>query len=160
MHSLIVYYSYSGNTRKVANVLRELLDKKGRVEQIGLIALDEPASFLAQCKRAFFRRQAEIRTEKFDLNNYDLICFGTPVWAFAPVPAMNTYLERCFNITDKPVVLFATFGSGSGMKKCLDRMQNVLAKKGVKQFSRFSIQQARVVDKEFVKKVIFENLNL
>lgn len=159
MDSLIVYYSYSGNTREVAAALKEILSQKGKVELIELAALDEPKSFLAQCRRAFLRRQAKIRMEKFDLNNYDLICFGTPVWAFAPAPAMNTYLERCFNIINKPAVLFATFGSGAGIKKCFDYMEKVLAKKGVKQFSRFSIQQAKVSDKDFVKKIIFENLN-
>jgi flavodoxin len=160
MKSAIIYYSYGGNTQKVANVLWELLREKGEAHQIELVAQDESQSFLMQCKRALLRKQAKIQPVNTDLSNYDLICLGTPVWAFAPTPAMNTYLERSSGLTNKPVVLFATFGSGSGLTKCLDYMEKILAKKGVKQFSRFSVQQFKVNDKEFIKKTIFDNLKL
>jgi flavodoxin len=160
MKSAIIYYSYGGNTQKVANVLWELLREKGEADQIELVAQDESKSFLMQCKRALLRKQAKIQPVNTDLSNYDLICLGTPVWAFAPTPAVNTYLERSSGLTNKPVVLFATFGSGSGLKKCLDYIEKILAKKGVKQFSRFSVQQFKVNDKEFIKKTIFENLKL
>lgn len=160
MKSAIIYYSYSGNTQKVAKVLWELLREKGEADQIELVAQDESRSFLMQCKRALFRKQAKIQPVNTDLGNYDLVCLGTPVWAFAPTPAINTYLERASGLADKPVVLFATFGSGSGLKKCLDYMEKILAKKGVKQFSRFSIQQFKVNNKEFVLSKIKEALGL
>ena len=150
MKSAIIYYSYRGNTGKVANILAELLSKQGQVEQIELIALDEPKSFLAQCRRAFSGVKAKINPITVDFSGYDLICFGSPVWAFAPAPAMNTYLDICTGLEGKEVLLFTTYGSGTGNERCLNHMQGILAKKGSARFSRFSVQQFKVKDKEFV----------
>ena len=79
---------------------------------------------------------------------------GTPVWAFGPAPAMNTYLDRCSGLEGKTVVLFTTYGSGTGNGRCLDYMQNILTGKGVKAFKRFSIQQGKVSDRQHVLSII------
>ena len=50
MKSLVVYYSYSGNTRKVAKVLIEALKAKGETEELELIALDEVKSFFGPAR--------------------------------------------------------------------------------------------------------------
>lgn len=156
MKSAVIYYSYSGNTKKVVGVLTEFLSQKGKVESIELKALDESNNFFKQCQRAFKRKKAKIQEVNLNLSNYDLICFGTPVWAFGPAPAMNTYLDKCFGVEGKEAVLFTTYGSGTGNERCLNYMQNILSQKGVKSFRRFSLQQARVRDKEFVLSKIRE----
>ncbi len=150
MRSVVIYYSYSGNTRKVADVLDEELKKKSEVEFIDLKAIDESDKFLKQASRAFWRKKAVIENVNFDLSPYDLVCFGTPVWAFGPAPAINTYLNKCIGIDGKEVVLFTTFGSGAGNEHCLKIMQKCLSKKGAKNFRCFSLQQAKAGDKEFV----------
>ncbi|MCX5714644.1 MAG: NAD(P)H-dependent oxidoreductase [Candidatus Omnitrophica bacterium] len=156
MKVAIIYYSYSGNTRLVAQVLGEYLREEYAVEFIELTALDEPSSFLGQCRRAFSHTKAKIAPVVFDLVGYDLICFGTPVWAFGPAPAINAYLDQCFGATDKGAILFSTYGSGTGNERCLKLMQDLLINKGVKSFSQFSIQQSKVKDKEFVLSKIKE----
>lgn len=153
MKSVIIYYSYSGNTRKVADVLSAGLMQKGEVEKIELASLDEPVSFFSQAHRAFFRRRARIKPANVDLSGYDLVCFGTPVWAFAPAPAMNTYLDECSGLKGKTIVLFTTYGSGTGNQRCLNYMQSVLTRKGAGQFMRFSIQQFKVNNPEFINAV-------
>jgi len=150
MKSAVIYYSFSGNTRKAAELLREFLSGRGSVEMIELAALDESKSFLGQCRRAFAHVKGKISPAKLDLSGYDMVFFGTPVWAFGPAPAMNAYLEGVSGLQDKNAVLFATYGSGAGKGRCLDYMQEVLAKKGAKGFSRVYIQQLKVNDKEFV----------
>jgi flavodoxin len=150
MKSAVIYYSYSGNTKQVVAILIGVLTDKGETQEIELISLDESKSFFGQAKRALFHKEAKIQPVNFDLSTYDLICFGTPVWAFGPAPAMNTYLDKCFGLEDKAVILFTTYGSGSGNERCLNYMQDILAGKGAKKFSRFSIQQFKVSDKEFV----------
>jgi multimeric flavodoxin WrbA len=156
MRSAIVYYSYSGNTRKVAEVLAGVLKEKGQVEIVELKALDESKSFLGQCRRAFSRIRAKLAPVNFNLSAYDLICLGTPVWAFAPAPAMSTYLDKCFGLENKGIILFTSYGSGTGNNRCLNYMQHVLTQKGAKNFKRFSIQQFKVNDKGFVLSKIKE----
>jgi len=156
MKSVIIYYSYSGNTRKVTEGLAGALKEKGPVDLIQLKALDESNSFFGQCRRAFWRVRAKIESVNFDLAGYDLICFGAPVWAFAPAPAMNTYLDKCVGIEGKEIILFTTYGSGTGNGRCLNYMQDILSKKGANSFKRFSIQQFKAQDKEFVLSKIRE----
>ncbi|MDD5347814.1 MAG: flavodoxin [Candidatus Omnitrophica bacterium] len=150
MKSAIVYYSYSGNTREVAGILAEYLRAKAEVDIIELKAVDESANFFGQCKRAFWHKRAELEAVNIDLLKYDLVCIGTPVWAFGPAPAVNTYLDKCSGLCEKQVVLFTTCGSGTGNDRCLDFMQQIFAKKGAEDFKRFSIQQYKVKDKDFV----------
>jgi NAD(P)H-dependent FMN reductase len=150
MKSLIIYYSYSGNTKKVAGYLREYLGQRGQADIAELKAPDETNSFLGQCRRAFLRKRARIEPLNYDPGKYDLICLGAPVWAFAPPPAMNTYLDQVQNIQGKEVVLFTTYGSGTGNNRCLNYMRRLLMKKGAESFRRFSLQQVKVNDRDFV----------
>lgn len=150
MKSIVVYYSFSGNTKIVGLLLKEYLKGKGEVEGPELKDLNESGKFFTQAARAFRHARASIPEVNLDLSAYDQICFGTPVWAFGPAPAMNTYLDKCFGLTGKDVILFTTYGSGAGNQRCLKYMQSILAKKGAKSFKKFSIQQFKVNDKEFV----------
>jgi flavodoxin len=150
MKSAVIYYSYSGNTRKVAQALAEYLRQRAEVQILELKAKDEPVSFFGQCKRAFWHKQADIESIDPDFSSYDLICLGSPVWAFGPAPAVNTFLEQCKGAAAKKVVLFTTYGSGTGNQRSINHMQRILAKKGAQDFKRFSIQQYKVDDKEYV----------
>lgn len=156
MKSIILYYSYTGNTKKIAEILAAHLRQKSEVDIVELKSLDESDKFLSQAFRALRHKKAKIQSVNFNLSNYDLICLGTPVWAFAPSPAMNTYLDECFGLEGKEVILFTTYGSGTGNQRCLNYMQEILSKKGPRQFSRFSIQQFKVNNKEFALSKIKE----
>jgi flavodoxin len=150
MKSLIVYYSYSGNTKKAAAVLADHLKQLGDAQLIEIHCLDETSSFLGQCRRAFKRTRGKIEPVNFDLSGYDLVCIGTPVWAFAPAPAINTYVDNCSGVEKKHVLLFTTYGSGTGNQRCLNYMKQLLLKKGAAECKQFSIQQGKVSDKDFV----------
>ncbi len=156
MKSIIIYYSFSGNTKKVAETLAGQLRQKGEAELIGLQPVDESKNFFGQSSRAFRHKRAQLQNTNFDLSGYDIICFGTPVWAFGPAPAMNAYLDNCAGTEGKKITLFTTYGSGTGNEKCLNYMQGILEKKGAKNFKRFSIQQFKVDEREFVLSKIRE----
>jgi len=154
MKSAIIFYSYSGNTAKVAKTLAEELKSKGIADIIRLEPEDEPDSFLGQCRRAFFKKKANIKDTIFDLSSYSLICFGTPVWALGMTPAMRTYIDKCTRIDSKQIILFTTYGSGTGNNKCLNEMQALLSKKGAGDFRRFSISQFKINDGDFLREKI------
>jgi len=156
MKSIVIYYSYTGNTKKVAAILAGYLKEKSEVEIIELKSLDESRSFLGQAARAFWKKRAQIQPVNPDLKNYDLICLGTPVWAFGPAPAINAYLDNCVGLEGKDIILFTTYGSGTGNKRCLNYMQEILSQKGARGFKRFSIQQGKVKYQEFVLSKIKE----
>ena len=124
MKSLIVYYSFSGNTRKVAEVLKEVLSKKGEVNIFRLEAEDESNNFFIQCIRAFIKKRARIKQAPQDTAGYDLICIGTPVWAFNFTPALRTFFSEV-KLTGKKIALFCCSGGGKG--KTLEKMKEELA---------------------------------
>jgi flavodoxin len=160
MRAIIIYYSFTGNTKKIADILVEYLKPKYEIKILRIDALDESSSFFRQAVRALFHKKARINSLEFELSGYDLICLGTPVWAFAPAPAMNAYLDKCSGLLGRPVTVFVTYGSGTGVKRCFSYMQEILTKKGAKDFGRFSIQQFKVNNKGFVLSRIKESLRL
>ncbi|MBU1999226.1 MAG: NAD(P)H-dependent oxidoreductase [Candidatus Omnitrophota bacterium] len=158
MKSVIIYSTYTGNTRKVGDLLADQLKQSQGVDIIELESLDEKSSFFSQAKRAFWHKRAVIQSVNFDLGPFELICLGTPVWAFGPTPAMNTYLDKCFGVEYKRVIVFTTYGSGAGNTRCLNYMEKMMLRKGAAKVSRFSVQQLKVEDREFVLSRIKEAL--
>ncbi len=152
MKSVIVYYSFTGNTKKTAELTEEFLRSRGySVHMLELRALDESDSFFSQSLRAFQHMRAQLTPISADMSGYDLICLGSPVWAFAPSPAMNTFLDKCSGMRGKKVVIFTTYGSGTGNARCLAYMEKMLHKKGVGEIGRFSVQQNKVAIREHLQ---------
>ncbi|MFH2145321.1 MAG: NAD(P)H-dependent oxidoreductase [Candidatus Omnitrophota bacterium] len=154
--AIIVLYSYSGNTKQLAEILIKQLENYYEVDVISVEALDEPDSFFKQAARALFRKKAQIKEENinFDLSGYDLVAFGTPVWAFGPAPAMRTYLTRCTGIRDKTVLFFATYGSGAGKDKCIEQMRSLLKKQAPGKTESLLVQQFELKNEDrIIKKV-------
>ncbi len=158
MKSLIVYYSYTGNTGKVAEILKGILSKKGQAEIHQLKPIDESSNFFVQAASASTGKRAKLQEERFNLSGYDLVCLGTPVWAFAPTPAINTYLDKVQNLDGKDAICFVTYASGAGVKRCINTMIENLKQKGAFKISGFSIQQGKVNNTGFVEKAIEEAL--
>ena len=154
----IVFYSYSGNTRRVAEIFRDELAKSNQVDLLEIKALDESRNFFMQCLRARRKTRAKIEDIKFDLSDYDLVMFGTPVWAFEPAPALWTYFDKCSGIKDKKTVLFITYGSGSGKGHALAHMEKAVREKGAREVKNIQIQQFKVKDQAYVSNELKNNL--
>ena len=159
MKSLIVYFSFTGNTKKIADELSGFLLKTGAVDIIELKNLNETGNFFKQGSSAFKHERADIGDVNFDVTGYDLICIGTPVWAFTTTPAINSYLDNCKGCEGKRVLLFTTSG-GAGDKRCISYMQEILATKGVKEFKSLSVSKNKANNKKFVLLKISQALPL
>ena len=158
MKSLIVYYSFTGNTEKVAQALKEVLGRKGQADLVSLKPEDESGNFFIQAFRAFRKKKAVLKDAPVDVSGYDLICIGTPVWAFGPSPSVNSYLDGLKNIKGKDALCFITYGSGIGAKRCLNMMKTALKEKGAFKIFDFEIQQFKISDRDFVRAAIEETL--
>jgi flavodoxin len=93
MNILIVYYSRTGITRKVADELaealsadiEEIVDVKGR---------GGPLGFVVACKDSVRQKSARIELSKRDPADYDVVVVGTPVWANTMACAVRTWLNQ------------------------------------------------------------------
>ena len=159
MKTLIVYYSYSGNTDRVAKLWAEKLRAKGDVTLQRLKPKNEITGFGAQCRAAFTGKRAQLEEGAgFDVSPYDLVIIGSPVWAFAPVPAINTYLDKVNGLHGKKAAVLLTSGSGLGVKKCFKNIRVILESKGASSIDEINIPDRKQGDEAFIASFISQYL--
>lgn len=150
--AIVVYYSYSGNTKKIAVSLKNELVSEYEVDIVEIVALDEPDSFVRQCLRSLKKKQAQIKEDiSFDVGAYALVALGTPVWAFGMAPALRTFIHKCSDFKLKDIIVFATYGSGVGKEHCLEEMAQISKSKNAQAVRQFLIQQNDISDEQIVK---------
>ena len=111
MKTLTVYYSRSGNTKKVAEAiskviggdLEEITEPRGRGGILGFLRLG---------REARGEKMSVINSSKYDPTNYDLLIVGTPIWAGNLSSPVRTYLTKAAGKT-KRVAYFATLGGNN-----------------------------------------------
>ena len=151
MNILVTYYSYSGITAKVVDIFEKILEKKGQVTIQRLRLKKEIPTFARQCIAARLGARCELDgSVLFDVKAYDLIIIGLPVWAFAPTPAINTYLDKASGFEGKKCIALLTSGSGVGVKHCFRKMRSILRNKGASEIKEVNIPNAQMGDKGFI----------
>jgi len=148
MKSLIVYYSRTGTTKKVADKLADKL-KADKEEIIDLKNRKGAVGYIIGGKDAMTKKLTKINELKKNPENYDLLIIGTPVWAFTMAPAIRTFLIKIKDY-NKKIALFFTAGS-SGMKKTLTQMKELLPKS--KLTATLALTTSEVVNKGYDKKL-------
>ena len=135
MRTAIVYYSHTrtGNTHRIARLAAETLRREGeKVIPVRIRPLKEAANFFTQCAEAFFSKKPKLYRTLLDLKDFDRIIIGSPVWAFKPAPAINTFLAECGTLEGKEVICFVTYASGAGKQNALDILKKKLTTKGAR----------------------------
>jgi len=159
MKTLITYYSLNGNTDRIAKLFADRLNTKGEAILRRLEPAEEAAGFTARCRDTFTRKRAALSHDiDFDASPYDLIIIGCPVWAFAPVPAMNSYLDRINGLHGKKVVVLLTSGNRLLIKKCFKNIRNVLQGKGASSVDEIFIPDRKQGDTAFITSSISKYL--
>jgi len=128
MKTLVVYYSRTKITEKVAQTIsenincdiEEIIDLKNRSGAIG---------YLKAGKDAMKKVETDISISDKDPSRYDCVIIGTPVWAFTMAPAIRTYINQNKD-RFKKVAFFCTEG-GSGHEKTFKDMEELTKKKPI-----------------------------
>lgn len=113
---LIAYYSYSGNTKAAA----EEIQRQAGGELAEIIRIEEyPSDFYDMAEQEIINgKQPEISLSVENIDDYDVIFVGYPIW-WKEAPAMiNTFINQ-FDFTGKIVVPFCT-SSSDGIEESLD----------------------------------------
>ncbi len=118
--NLVAYFSASGVTGKVAEALSGLVDadlyeiKPAQLySQADLNWMDNQSRSSVEMREKNSR--PEISGELPNLDEYENIFIGFPVWWYTAPHIINTFLESC-NIAGKNIYVFATSG-GSTVEK-------------------------------------------
>lgn len=124
MNVCIIVHSQSGYTAKVAQLLGAAFKKRG----------DDTDTILLRTsgKVAPGSASFEIRNPP-DIDRYDVVVLGGPVWAFAASPVIMKYLRKTGRLTGKKVLCFVTKGLPflwTGGTQALNSMQKELELSG------------------------------
>ena len=114
---LIAYYSYSGNTRHIAERIQELTS--GSIFEIEPVKA-YPTGYNAcvaqaktECTSHF---KPELKETVKNINQYKVIFIGTPNWWHTMAPPVLSFIANN-NLSGKTIVPFITHGGG-GMARC------------------------------------------
>jgi len=151
MKGAVVFYSFSGNTRKVCVFLKEMVGTLDiSLDLIDLKLEKEVIPFFRQCLEAALKKEPKLTEANYDLGIYDFIVFASPVWAFTYAPALRSYLSKVKGLEEKKAACFLTFGSGTGSKKALKELKGVLEKKEMRVFFSKNLSGAKADDKAYL----------
>ena len=113
MKILLVYYSWTGNTRKLAQKITSKL--KCDVEEIYEAGRRRgKLGFMIGGFQASLGMKSKIEKPKKSPADYDFVIIGGPVWADRISPAMRSYLSQCGKIGE--YAIFMTKGGGDHTK--------------------------------------------
>lgn len=120
---LVAYFSATGTTKKVAEKLAKatggnLFEIKPQVEYTSedLNWNDKKSRSSVEMNDEFSRPEIENVVENID--DYDTVFVGFPVWWYIPPRIIQTFIEK-HNLIGKKIITFATSG-GNGIKGSTD----------------------------------------
>lgn len=108
MSKLIIYFTYTGNTKIIADKIKEKLNCDIlEIKTVTPYSEDYDTVVNDEQNSEASNHLPEIKDINIDLSHYDEIILGTPVWWYRPVPAIRTFLSQN-NLSGKIIKPFAT----------------------------------------------------
>ena len=108
MKKLVVYYSYTINTKVIANMIKKKID-------CDMVELTPKVPFSSDYQtvvdeyqnNSVDKNEVLINDINVNLDNYDEIIIGTPVWWYTICPVVVTFLKQ-YDLSGKTIIPFAT----------------------------------------------------
>ncbi|AFG34751.1 flavodoxin [Fervidobacterium pennivorans subsp. shakshaketiis] len=129
MKSIVIFYSLDGHTKFVAELLaQELTADLVELELVKPFPMKGFKKYFWCGKSSVFREKPALKTKIPNLQEYDLIVIGTPVWAGNCASPINTLLSIMSNeqkLQGKKVGIVVTNGGGT-IKRCVKQIKEAL----------------------------------
>ena len=115
MKTLIVYYSFEGDTKLIAESMAEEIgaDTLSLELEVQIQSKEYMKYYLGE-KQVLMKTTPLLQPYKIDLEKYDLIIIGTPIWSGTFAPALRTFLET-HKLINKKIGLFYCFTVKAGL---------------------------------------------
>jgi len=147
----IIYNSYSGNTRGVAEKVHAACGGE-LIEVVSKEYSSKITAYTLGCYRAMKGMSDPIEPKTIDVTADDIIVIGTPVWAGKATPAINAAVAALDGCKGKKAVVFATCGKDGG--ESLPIIKKALEERGVTVAGEFVFDRAGVKDPERINAMI------
>jgi flavodoxin len=123
--TLVVYYSYEGSTRIIAETIAAALDAdllecrpQKDISSKGFM------KYFWGGRQVVFKKRPPLEPFEKNPTDYERILLGTPVWAFDFAPAIRSFLSQA-NLQKKNIGVFCCHEGAKG--KTLETMKNMLS---------------------------------
>jgi flavodoxin len=131
MKTIVLYYSLEGSTKAEAERIAEEKDAVlCRVEEVKKRSL--LSAFFPGAPKAMNRKASKIKQIGHDLDSFDRIIIGCPIWSGYPAPAFNAIAEQL--PSGKEVELFFC-SAGGETPKSSQGTKDLISEKGCKVMS-------------------------
>ena len=127
MKTLVAYFSASGITAKVAETLADAINADVHAIIPTVPYTDADLNWRDKNSRSSVEMndptsRPAIESLRDNMNEYDTIFLGFPIWWYRAPTIINTFLES-YDMSDKTIVVFATSG-GSGMGETVEKLKD------------------------------------
>jgi flavodoxin len=155
MKICIIYHSETGNTRHVAQHLASACDGK-LIEICDRASYNRLTRFLVWCKMARGEEKTEIEPTSIDVSGYDLIVFGSPVWAFKPTPVIHTAIGLLKGCEGKKAMAYSTHGGRPGQTN--ETFTRWIESRNMKMAGVMDIHQKDIENEKVTKSMVAQML--
>jgi len=157
MNALVVYYSRTGRTRRIAEEIaktlscdmEEIIDTKKR---------PQPIEFIKAGRQAQKKELTEIKACSKEPSQYDIVIIGTPIWYFTMTTPIRTYLHQ-YKDSFPQVAFFCTSG-GIGVERTFTDMEELCRKKPVSTLGISTMEIIRGTYSESMRRFITQLTNM
>ena len=125
--TLISYFSASGVTKRVAEELSNIVEADlFEIKPVipytddDLNWMDKNSRSTKEMENKTFR--PEVKEQVENINNYEKVIIGFPVWWYTAPTIINTFIEEN-DLSNKKIYIFVTSG-GSGSEKSFNDLEN------------------------------------
>ena len=125
MKSLVIYYSLEGNTKLIADTIKNELNSdvlelrtKKQYPNKGF------KKYLCGGKSVILKEKPKLLNKYIDISIYDKIFIGTPIWAGTYEVPFNTFFNE-YKIKNKEIGLFV-YHEGGRSNKCYNNLKKQL----------------------------------
>lgn len=125
MKKIVIYYSFDGNTRLIAENIAKAIDSD--ILELKLKKETKSKSFMKYAwglKTAMMSTKPELHPIDKDLKEFDVLFIGAPVWMWTYAPPLNTFFST-YSLSDKKIALFCCHGGQKG--RTFEKMKANLA---------------------------------
>ncbi len=125
--TLVAYFSASGVTKAAAEAIAQAagadlfeIEAAPHYTMADLNWMDKQSRSTLEMKDKASRPAMAVQPG--DLEEYDVVFIGFPVWWYTAPRIINTFIESA-DLSGKTIAVFATSG-GSGVDKCVEDLKN------------------------------------
>ena len=112
MSKAVIYYSLTGNTKEAAKeIARKLGAKLFEIDLAKPLPRKPAAKMLVGGMQSTFGRTPKIKGVPDNIDYYDEIILGMPIWAGLPAAPVNTFIKK-YSVADRINAVFTFSGSG------------------------------------------------